>query len=135
VTAATTRRNDNPTWFKKYIDPQFKYSVLASQLTGVALLRLADAELLPLDYEVYGRQILEYVDENREAGKPGVAGRFEDVDFAGLKAAAEAVRAGRANLRSTGETLLGRRIGPRQMNTADAMARQNHALHHGPARP
>ena len=34
---------DNPTWFKKYIDPQFAFSVLASQTTGVALLRLADA--------------------------------------------------------------------------------------------
>jgi N-acetylated-alpha-linked acidic dipeptidase len=42
---------DNPTWFKKYIDPQFKFSVLAAQVTGVALLRLADAEVLPFDYE------------------------------------------------------------------------------------
>ena len=31
---------DNPTWFKKYIDPTFSHSVLASQMTGVALLRL-----------------------------------------------------------------------------------------------
>ena len=29
---------DNPTWFKKYIDPQFTFSVLAAQMTGVALL-------------------------------------------------------------------------------------------------
>src|SRR5471032_2711088 len=54
---------DNPTWFKKYIDPQFKYSVLASQVTGVALLRLADAGMLPFDYEVYGKQILEYAED------------------------------------------------------------------------
>ena len=32
-------------------------------MTGVALLRLVDAEPLPFDYEAYGRQILEYVDE------------------------------------------------------------------------
>ena len=59
---------DNPTWFKKYIDPQFTYSVLAAQMTGVALLRLADAEVLPFDYEAYGRQILEYIARDREAG-------------------------------------------------------------------
>src|SRR4029077_2174019 len=52
---------DNPSWFKKFIDPQFKYSVLATQLTGVALLRLADAEVLPFDYQSYGGQILEYI--------------------------------------------------------------------------
>src|SRR5262249_52679543 len=40
---------DNPTWFKKYIDPGFKHSVLAAQVTGTALLRLADAEVLPFD--------------------------------------------------------------------------------------
>jgi len=119
---------DNPTWFKKYIDPQFKYSVLASQLTGVALLRLADAELLPLDYEVYGRQILEYVDEIEKQASQASPEGSKSVDFAGLKAAAEAFARAGANLRSTGETLLGGGSAPGQMNTADAMARQNHAL-------
>src|SRR5262249_3377874 len=51
---------DNPAWFKKFIDPGFKYSVIAAQATGAALLRLADADVLPFDYETYGRQILEY---------------------------------------------------------------------------
>src|SRR2546425_1312528 len=119
---------DNPTWFKKYIDPQFKYSVLASQLTGVALLRLADAELLPFDYEVYGRQILEYVDEIEKQASQASPEGSKSVDFAGLKAAAEAFARAGANLRSTGETLLGGGSAPGQMNTADAMARLNHAL-------
>src|SRR3954467_3992892 len=39
---------DNPTWFKKYIDPQFKYSLLATELTGLALLRLADPPRVPV---------------------------------------------------------------------------------------
>jgi N-acetylated-alpha-linked acidic dipeptidase len=119
---------DNPTWFKKYIDPQFKYSVLASQLTGVALLRLADAELMPFDYEVYGRQILEYVDEIEKQASQASPEGSKSVDFAGLKAAAEAFARAGANLRSTGETLLGGGSAPDQMNKADAMARQNHAL-------
>ena len=35
------------------------HQVLASAVTGVTLLRLANAEMLPLDYEVYGKQILD----------------------------------------------------------------------------
>jgi N-acetylated-alpha-linked acidic dipeptidase len=81
---------DNPAWFKKYIDPDFTYSVLAAQVTGVALLRLADAEVLPFDYEAYGNQIVEYVDEiEKQALKASPEGA-KQVDFAGLRAAAEA---------------------------------------------
>ncbi len=119
---------DNPTWFKKYVDPQFKYSVLAAQVTGVALLRLADAELLPFDYEAYGKQILEYVDEiEKQAGKASPESA-KSVDFAGMKAAAEAFAKAGANLRSAGDTLLGAGPDSSQMNTADALARMNRAL-------
>ena len=97
---------DNPTWFKKFIDPQFKYSVLASQVTGVALLRLADAEVLPFDYESYGRQILEYVSEIEQQAVKASADGAKKVDFAGLRAAAEAFAQAGAAVRARGETLL-----------------------------
>ena len=97
---------DNPTWFKKYIDPQFKYSVLAAQVTGVALLRLADAEVLPFDYEAYGRQILEYVGELEPLAVKGSADGAKAIDFAGLKAAAEAFTKAGADIRSRGDALL-----------------------------
>ena len=97
---------DNPTWFKKYIDPQFKYSVLASQVTGVALLRLADAEILPFDYESYGRQILEYVGEIEQQAVKASAEDARKVDFAGLRAAADAFAQAGAAIRTRGETLL-----------------------------
>ena len=103
---------DNPTWFKKYIDPQFKFSVLAAQVTGVALLRLADAEVLPFDYESYGRQILEYVDEIEQQATKASAADAKKVDFAGLKAAAEAFAtagARRARARRVAADALGRR--------------------------
>ncbi len=97
---------DNPTWFKKFIDPQFKYSVLAAQVTGVALLRLADAEVLPFDYESYGRQILEYITEiEQQAGKASPADATK-VDFAGLKSAAESFAKAGAAVRARGETML-----------------------------
>jgi N-acetylated-alpha-linked acidic dipeptidase len=98
---------DNPTWFKKFIDPTFKYSVLATQTTGVALFRLADAEVLPLDYEVYGRQILEYVNEIEQQANKGSAADAQKVDFAGMKAATEAFMRAGAEARAQGEKLIG----------------------------
>jgi N-acetylated-alpha-linked acidic dipeptidase len=97
---------DNPIWFRKFIDPEFTYSVLASQVTGVALLRLAEAEVLPFDYESYGRQILEYVaDIEKQASKQSATGA-RSVDFAGLKRAAEGLVAAGADVRGQANALI-----------------------------
>ena len=97
---------DNPTWFKKYIDPQFAFSVLATQTTGVALLRLADAEVLPFDYEAYGKQILEYIGEIEQQAAKASAEGAKKVDFAGLRSAAEGFAKAGAEVRARGESLL-----------------------------
>ena len=110
---------DNPTWFKKYIDPQFTFSVLAAQVTGVALLRLADAEVLPFDYETYGRQILEYIGEIEQQAAKASAEGAKKVDFAGLRSAAEAFAKAGADVRARGEGLLGG-ASPAPTNTAFA---------------
>src|SRR3954451_19154168 len=98
---------DNPTWFKKYIDPDFTFSVLAAQVTGVALLRLAGAELLPFDYEAYGKQILEYIAEIEQQAVRQSPDGAKAIDFAGLRAAAEAFAKAGAEVRARGETYLG----------------------------
>jgi N-acetylated-alpha-linked acidic dipeptidase len=97
---------DNPTWFKKYIDPQFTFSVLAAQVTGVALLRLADAEVLPFDYESYGRQILEYIGEIEKQATAASPANAKKIDFAGMRLAAEAFTKAGADARARGESLL-----------------------------
>jgi N-acetylated-alpha-linked acidic dipeptidase len=97
---------DNPTWFKKYIDPQFKFSVLAAQVTGVALLRLADAEVLPFDYESYGRQILEYIGEIEKQATAASSDNAKKIDFAGMRTAAEAFAKAGADVRALAESLL-----------------------------
>src|SRR5437867_4399735 len=97
---------DNPTWFKKFIDPDFKYSVLAAQVTGVALLRLVDAEVLPFDYESYGKQILEYVNEIEQQATKASRDEAKKVDFSGLKAAAESFAKAGADLRRQIEVVL-----------------------------
>jgi N-acetylated-alpha-linked acidic dipeptidase len=97
---------DNPTWFKKYIDPGFKFSVLAAQLTGVALLRLVDAEVLPFDYEIYGKQILEYIGEIEQQAIKASADGAKKIDFAGLRAAAEGFAKAGADVRARSESML-----------------------------
>ena len=69
--------------------------MLAAQVTGVALLRLADAEVLPFDYEAYGRQILEYVGEIEQQAVKASADGAKQVDFAGAESGGGRVHEGR----------------------------------------
>ncbi len=97
---------DHPIWFKKYVDPGFKYSVAASQVTGIAVLRVSESEMLPFDYESYGKQILEYVGEiEKEARKLSDTGASK-VDFAGLRSSADALVAAGVGIKSRGDALL-----------------------------
>src|SRR4029450_11623147 len=97
---------DNPTWFKKYIDPQFKFSVLAAQLTGVALLRLTDADVLPFDYESYGKQILEYIGDIEKQATTASADNAKQVDFAAMRSAADSLAKAGAAMRARGDAML-----------------------------
>ena len=81
--------------------------MLAAQVTGVALLRLADAEVLPFDYEAYGRQILEYIGEIEKQATDGVGREREDDRFRRPAGRGGGVREGRRRrLRARGEALL-----------------------------
>jgi N-acetylated-alpha-linked acidic dipeptidase len=97
---------DNPAWFRKYIDPDFAHSVLAAQVTGVALLRLVDADVLPFDYEAYGKQILEYVNEIEQQATKASAEGAKMIDFGELRASAEAFAKAGAELRTKSEETL-----------------------------
>jgi N-acetylated-alpha-linked acidic dipeptidase len=50
-------------WMDHYGDPGFLYHVVLTQFWGVAALRFANADVLPLDYELYGTTIGTFVDE------------------------------------------------------------------------
>lgn len=41
---------DNAAWYKKFSDPGYRYGVATAQLNGLALLRLADAGILPMHF-------------------------------------------------------------------------------------
>ncbi len=53
---------DNFAWFKKFGDPQFVYEQQQARVMGLELLRMANADVLPYDYEEYAREIRGYLE-------------------------------------------------------------------------
>jgi len=54
---------DNFYWMNQFGDPGYKYHRLTAQLWGVLALRLANADLLPFDFDTYGDHIRQFVTE------------------------------------------------------------------------
>jgi N-acetylated-alpha-linked acidic dipeptidase len=77
---------DNFAWFKKYGDPDFTYEQQMARVFGLEAVRMADADVLPYDYEEYAKEIASYLDaaHKRAEDKFGERG----LDFHGVDAAA-----------------------------------------------
>jgi N-acetylated-alpha-linked acidic dipeptidase len=56
---------DNFAWFKKFGDPDFVYEQQMARVFGLEALRMADADVLPYDYEEYGKEVSVYLDAAR----------------------------------------------------------------------
>ena len=54
---------DDHFWMEHFGDPGFKYHIVISDLWGVLALRLANADLLPLDFAAYAANIREFVSD------------------------------------------------------------------------
>ena len=52
---------DNYNWFIKNADPTFVYEQEMARVFGLEILHMADTDILPYDYEAYGRVISGYV--------------------------------------------------------------------------
>jgi len=78
---------DNFAWFKKFGDPDFRYEQQMARVYGLEIVRMAGADVLPYDYEDYGKEVLVYL----EGAKYKASDRFGDKvpDFS---AAVEAAR-------------------------------------------
>ncbi|MFZ0138481.1 MAG: M28 family metallopeptidase [Candidatus Sulfotelmatobacter sp.] len=57
---------DDFAWFKKFGDPDFVYEQQMARVFGLEALRMADADVLPYDYQEYGKEIAVYLDEARK---------------------------------------------------------------------
>ncbi len=52
---------DDFAWYKKFGDPDFLYTQEIARVFGLEVLRMSDADVLPYDYETYGREIAGYL--------------------------------------------------------------------------
>ena len=52
---------DNFAWFKKFADPNFVYEQQMARVFGLNAIRMADADVLPYDYEEYGKEVVAYL--------------------------------------------------------------------------
>ena len=77
---------DNFAWFKKFGDPDFVYVQEMSRVFGLEAVRMADAEVLPYDYEEYGKEIAAYLDAAHRRAEDRFGARA--LDFGAVNAAA-----------------------------------------------
>jgi len=82
---------DNFAWFKKFGDPDFTYEQEMARVFGLEALRMADADILPYDYEEYAKEVTLYLDaaQHRADNKFGEHG----LDFGAVNAAARRFQA------------------------------------------
>jgi N-acetylated-alpha-linked acidic dipeptidase len=57
---------DNFNWFKKFGDPDFLYEQQMARVFGLEALRMASTDVLPFDYQTYGKEIGSYIDAARK---------------------------------------------------------------------
>jgi N-acetylated-alpha-linked acidic dipeptidase len=57
---------DNFNWFTKFGDPDFVYEQQMARVFGLLAIRMADADVLPYDYEQYGKEIAIYIGAARK---------------------------------------------------------------------
>jgi N-acetylated-alpha-linked acidic dipeptidase len=73
---------DDFAWFKKFADPDFLYEQQMSRVYGLELLRMSNADVLPYDYESYGKEILAYIETAKNKSKDRFAEKGPDFSAA-----------------------------------------------------
>ncbi|MFY9908640.1 MAG: M28 family metallopeptidase [Candidatus Sulfotelmatobacter sp.] len=78
---------DDFAWFKKFGDPEFVYEQQMARVFGLEMLRMADADVLPYDYEEYGKEIQVYIESAAKRAETKLGSHA--LDFNGVTAAAK----------------------------------------------
>lgn len=78
---------DDFAWFKKFGDPDFVYEQEMARIFGLEMLRMADADVLPYDYQEYGKEIEVYVDAAKKRAESKFGGG--SLDFHAVASAAK----------------------------------------------
>ena len=105
---------DNFNWFKKFGDPDFVYEQQMARFFGLSIIRMADTDVLPYDYEEYAKEIAFYIDSAKKKAQAEFAS--QSLNFAELAQAAHRFDQAAA------------RILVRQQNAPRDVAKLNRAL-------
>jgi N-acetylated-alpha-linked acidic dipeptidase len=73
---------DNFQWYKKFADPDFAYSQEMSRVYGLEVLRMSESDVLPYDYETYGKEISEYLEAARKKATTAFGDQAPDFQLA-----------------------------------------------------
>ncbi|HEY8997115.1 MAG TPA: transferrin receptor-like dimerization domain-containing protein, partial [Edaphobacter sp.] len=87
---------DNYNWFTKFADPTFVYEQQQARVFGLEILHMADSDVLPYDYQAYGKEIVGYLEtDTRRATNAKLT-----LDFAPALAAARRLEASGAAVKA-----------------------------------
>ena len=115
---------DTFNWYTKFSDGDFTHGAALSQLIGTALLRLADADVLPFEFTGTAETLTTYVDEiEKLAGEARQA-----LDFKPLRASLVNLAKAAADYERALERMPGRRSDRTESVTAGAAAQPVRAL-------
>jgi N-acetylated-alpha-linked acidic dipeptidase len=89
---------DNFAWFKKFGDPTFVYEQEMARIMGIQMLRMSQADVLPFDYEQYGKEIGVFFASAQKRSQD--AGLTEQIDFAPAIRAAQRFEVAGRNLQA-----------------------------------
>ncbi len=85
---------DNYNWFIRNADPTFIYEQQQARVFGLEVLHMADADVLPYDYRLYGREVVSYL-----------AAAQKHAAAAGLKVSFEAANGAAARFATAGDRI------------------------------
>jgi N-acetylated-alpha-linked acidic dipeptidase len=105
---------DDFAWFKKFGDPDFVYVQEMARVFGLEVLRMSDADVLPYDYEEYGKEVAAYADAAAKRAENKFGNHV--LDFSAVTMAAK-------HFQDAGTKILSK-----QRNPPRDPARLNHAL-------
>jgi N-acetylated-alpha-linked acidic dipeptidase len=74
---------DNFNWFKKFGDPTFVYEQEMARVFGIEALHMAQADVLPYDYELYGKEIGAYIENSHDKATRVLGANAPDFSKAG----------------------------------------------------